>query len=609
MLTRRDWLSTSASCFASTIVSRSFAAGADKGMTLLAPGAEALVAVRSDDLSTAQYFVSAFEDLTGHKLEITTGRQPTGNQPVILIGDIQTNPRIRELAGASRTGRLSDQGILLATVSDRSRPILLVAGGSRAAVPGAVGELLNFRIDAAAKHASVPALDLVDNPALPYRIFWNWDHSTNWVRGVRGEQEDGCLNPYMKGAEAYLNDYRALLDYMGEHKVNGLILWGFLRDSHGGVQQSKRLVDHAFSRGVHVLPGIGSSFYGGIYYEGANRFNVDTWLSGNPPGLRFLDKNGKRLPNAICPSRPENTRWLREGADWLFSEFPNLGGANLENGDFFTCETDDCRRMRQKPENDPNFYYDMLVTQLPIIEAARKRNPQAWMTYATYTGFNPDELWKHTDKALVRSAVPRFVERYPQESICQWTYTSMVEGFGREPEPVVRKRWPSGLRPPTKHSIGLLHQGSQWHGSDIWWTRSPRSNGTGQRYVDISDLISYTCSRCAEEGLEGLEILGEVSSASPANELNYLAFEEFTWHPRGSMDDFIRDRLARAYGSAEDARRFMRMVRSTEKSLPGLLKDLRTAEEISNNRQFNSRQRRRWANLQSEVARRMSVLA
>ena len=327
MLTRRDWLSTSASCFASTIVSRSFAAGVDKGMTLLAPGAEALVAVRSDDLSTAQYFVSAFEDLTGHKLEITTGRQPTGNQPVILIGDIQTNPRIRELAGASRTGRLSDQGILLATVSDRSRPILLVAGGSRAAVPGAVGELLNFRIDAAAKHASVPALDLVDNPALPYRIFWNWDHSTNWVRGVRGEQEDGCLNPYMKGAEAYLNDYRALLDYMGEHKVNGLILWGFLRDSHGGVQQSKRLVDHAFSRGVHVLPGIGSSFYGGIYYEGANRFNVDTWLSGNPPGLRFLDKNGKRLPNAICPSRPENTRWLREGADWLFSEFPNLGGA------------------------------------------------------------------------------------------------------------------------------------------------------------------------------------------------------------------------------------------------------------------------------------------
>jgi hypothetical protein len=452
-------------------------------------------------------------------------------------------------------------------------------------------------------------LDLVDNPALPYRIFWNWDHSTNWVRGVRGEQEDGCVNPYMKSPEAYFNDFRAVLDYMGEHKLNGLILWGFLRDGHGGVNESKRLVEHAFNRGVNVLPGIGSSFYGGIYYEGANRFNVNTWLLQNSPELRFLDKKGKRLPNAICPSRPENARWLREGADWLFSEFPNLGGANLENGDFFTCETDDCRRMRQKPENDPNFYYDMLVTQLPIIEGARKRNPDAWMTYATYTGFNPDELWKHTDKSQVRSAVPQFVNRYPQDAICQWTYTSMVEGWGRKPESEVRRRWPSGLRPPTKHSIGLLHQGSQWHGSDVWWTRSPRSNGTGERYVDISELIRYTCSRCAEEGLEGLEILGEVSDASPANELNYLAFEEFTWHPKKSMDDFVRDRLARAYGSVEDARRFLRMARSTEKSLPALVKDLNTAEEISTNRQFNSRQRRRWANLKAEVARRISLLA
>ena len=74
----------------------------------------------------------------------------------------------------------------------------------------------------------------------------------------------------------------------------------------------------------------------------------------------------------------------------------------------------DCLRSRAaKPEeNDPNFYYDMMVTQLPIIEAARKRNPAAWMTYATYTGFNPAEMWKNTDKSLIgaiRVPVPRFV--------------------------------------------------------------------------------------------------------------------------------------------------------------------------------------------------------
>src|SRR5437870_4264730 len=107
MLTRRDWLSASASCFVSAVVSPTGAAGANRGMQLLEPGSAALVAVRPDDLPTAQYFVSVFEDLTGHKLEITTGDQPTGNQPVILIGDIQTNPRIRELAGASRSSRLT----------------------------------------------------------------------------------------------------------------------------------------------------------------------------------------------------------------------------------------------------------------------------------------------------------------------------------------------------------------------------------------------------------------------------------------------------------------------------------------------------------------------
>jgi hypothetical protein len=126
--------------------------------------------------------------------------------------------------------------------------------------------------------------------------------------------------------------------------------------------------------------------------------------------------------------------------------------------------------------------------------------------------------------------------------------------------------------------------------------------------VDISGLIRYTSERCAQEGLEGLEVEGQVSDNSAANELNSLAFEEFTGHSDVSMDDFVRNRLSRIYGSYEDARRFIRMVRSVERSLPALLKDLHEADEISNNRQFNRWQRRRWANLRSELARRISLL-
>lgn len=576
----------------------------EHGMSIL----NAQVVAADGHASTANYFALTVEDLTGKKLDVTTSAPSQDNRPLVLIGDVESSARIRELAGPARIAKLGPQGILLATVTDAARPVLLVAGATRAATPGAAGELLNFHLDAGPNGASAPPLDSVENPALPYRIFWNWDHSTNWARGVRGEQEDGCFNPYLKPAGAYLNDFRRVADFIAEHKLNGLIVWGFLRDGHGGVAESKKLVEHAAERGVRILPGIGSSFYGGIYYEGNHRFNVNTWLSSNPPQLRFLDGAGKRLHNAICPSQPKNVKWLREGAEWLFSEFPKLGGVNLENGDFFACQCEGCRRMRKKPENDPNFYWDMMVTQLPIIEASRKLLPGAWMTYATYTGFNRDEIWKRTGKSLIRSEVPRFVSQFPEDAICQWTLTHMVEGWGREPEAEVRKKWPAGLGPPTKHSIGLLHQGSVWHRATEWWTKPPKRNDTGQRYVDISELIRYTCLRCAEEGIEGLEILGEASDDSPAAELNYLAFEEFTWRPRTTMDSFVQNRLARIYGSAAAAGRYLRIVRSSEPTLPALLKDFHAADETSNNRQFNARQRRRWVNLRAELARRISFL-
>jgi hypothetical protein len=612
-MNRRKFLNSAMAVGATVLTTGRAGGSVTKSVPLVESGGTALVIAEPEGMPAATHFTSVMEQLTNRKLDIQSGKLPGGNRTAVVIGDIQTNGTVRELAGA-RASRMTPQGILLATVSHQGQPVLLLAGGSPAATPGAVGELLNFHLDATPDHATVPELDLVDNPALPYRIFWNWDHSTSWVRGVPGEQEHGCANPYMKQAKDYLNDYRRIADFMGEHKLNGLILWGFLRDGHGGIATSKELVEYASDRGIHVLPGVGSSDYGGFYYEGNHRFNVPTWLAQNRIGLRFLGEDGNRLKDAICASQPENQKWLREGAEWLFTEFPGLGGANLENGDWMACQCDDCKRNRQLPGNDPNYYYDMMATQLPIMEVAQRLNPKGWMTYATYTGFNSEELWKlapwqaATNKSSIRS-VPKFVSRYPDTAICQWTYTYMVDGWGREPEAQVRKKWPSGLRPPTKHSIGLLHQGSQWTRSpDVWWTQSARGDDTGQRYVDISELIRYTCERCAQEGLEGLEILGEVSDDSPANELNYLAFEEFTWHPHLSMDDFVRNRLSRIYGSQEDAQRFIRMVRSVERSLPALLQDLHQADEISNNRQFNSRQRRRWANLRSELARRISLL-
>jgi len=66
-----------------------------------------------------------------------------------------------------------------------------------------------------------------------YTLFWTWDHSTNWDMTQRGMQTSGCKNPYLKRPEAFLSDYKMLINFASEHRIGGIIIWGFVRDSHG----------------------------------------------------------------------------------------------------------------------------------------------------------------------------------------------------------------------------------------------------------------------------------------------------------------------------------------------------------------------------------------
>ena len=67
---------------------------------------------------------------------------------------------------------------------------------------------------------------------------------------------------------------------MAEYGLNGLIIWGFIRDSHGGVAASRELCRYAAERGVRVLPGVGTSGYAGYVFEGNHRYNAHTCESG-----------------------------------------------------------------------------------------------------------------------------------------------------------------------------------------------------------------------------------------------------------------------------------------------------------------------------------------
>lgn len=41
---------------------------------------------------------------------------------------------------------------------------------------------------------------------IPYRFFWTWDHSTNWMLNVPGSQTAGIGNGYNKLARDFEND-------------------------------------------------------------------------------------------------------------------------------------------------------------------------------------------------------------------------------------------------------------------------------------------------------------------------------------------------------------------------------------------------------------------
>ena len=176
-------------------------------------------------------------------------------------------------------------------------------------------------------------------PALPYRgWFWTWDHSTNWRVDVPGRQEYGGANAYFKPAEALLEDYRRVVDFASRHRINGVRVYGLLRDRHGGVETAKELSRYANARGVRILPGVGINSYGGIYYDGRHRFNLRTWLLDHPRAPRPAGTEPRtrqahhHYADMACPSQPANQAWRAEAIQWLAEEF-EIGGSDFETGE------------------------------------------------------------------------------------------------------------------------------------------------------------------------------------------------------------------------------------------------------------------------------------
>jgi hypothetical protein len=449
----------------------------------------------------------------------------------ILIGTPETNPAILLAAKERGLGidpvSLGDEGYVLKSLPAAQGQLIIAAGTKRPGVFYAVGELKRYYLRKDGNRLYALRADVRETPAFKYRWLWTWDWRMEW-----GGTEAGGLTmgegDYRKSPGSFLKDYKACVDFMSENGLNGLIIWGFLRDAHGGIEAAQELCRYANERGVRILPGIGTSGYGGYYFEGDHEFNAPTWVKRHPELASRVLYEGKPVPGCPCPSKPENKKWLADGARWLFRTFA-VGGVNLEMGDFFVCPCPDCTRARAAIASDePDYYKDMAICLRELVPVMRAAAPDAWISYATYTGFNRDMM----------SKPPKFLELIPEDAICQWTLTGMM-GDKDIPDPMrTLEGWPAGLRPMARHNLGYLH----------WANKS-----TGTWNDSFLRRFQAAAANSARAGLEGLAFYGELDAAAPNMLLNYLAFKEFCFHPEMTVEEFTAKRLAPLYGAERAA--------------------------------------------------------
>lgn len=395
-------------------------------------------------------------------------------------------------------------------------------------------------------------------PALPNSQFWTWDHSTNWMLDDRGMLTHGCYNQYLKRPETYVEDYRRLTDLAAGLGVKGIIIWGFLRDSHGGIESAKQVAGYAASKGVAIMPGVGTTWYGGAYYQGNHQYNLETFLEKTPDArAHAIDGlTGKHIEGGACPSSPAFLDWLAESIQWLFREF-EIGGANIENGDFVLCDDPRCVAAKESwPIDDAEFFRLQAMSYQPALEAVQDLLGDKLVTWATYAGFVPGKGDLGDSTALMHCDRPVIVDRVPPQSVAQWTITGMLR---KEPLPFTaylddgapaeafdNPNWPVGLTPPSTRSCGFAHQGSQWN--------------SVRRHECMISSVKEACLRAYRSGLEGVVIHGEASSRNIPNALNYLAFSHFIHWPEDNLREFGRKTLGQVMENEDEGEAYITAV-------------------------------------------------
>jgi hypothetical protein len=481
-------------------------------------------------------------------------------------------------------------------VSGGEAPVVEIEGGPFSGVIYGVEELVQRRVT----DGAVDAGTVEQAPGLPYRTFWNWDHTTNWEMTQIGVQEIGVMNPYHKPPEGFLADFKRVVDFMSRNRIAAITIYGFLRDSHGGIGAAQELCRYANERGVRIMPGVAINAYGGVVWEMDHQFNLANWLRTNPHLAAQMERPaGFKIDDLAfplffpigdysvrgCPSKVANQRWMEEGIAWLAETF-EIGGINIEAGDYGVCGCADCRARRAAREDESRrqgyaeswSHADMADFYPRLYDAVLSKRPDAWV----YSEIQWDNLLDAEAMTPLRSLPEGGIYQHTtNRSYWQRVMAEMTPEYGRNL--------------PTRTNVFRTQFCCQWNGD--YRTERYRFNG--------KDFAEHA-RKAADVGFQGLTVWGEPSPYHASTELSYLAFARFTWDPSLTWEQFLREEAAPRLGGLDAAERFIELVESLDAS-----PDLNTtalarihSEALSNATTFADEVSRRWLWLAEQVARR-----
>lgn len=386
-----------------------------------------------------------------------------------------------------------------------------------------------------------------------YRTFYTWDHSTNWDLIQPGCRLGGCHEIYEKPPPAFVEDYTRLIDYMCSLGLNHLIIWGALRDTHGGAEALRKLVEYGKANGVRVAPGVGVNCYGGVYYEGDHEYSLVNLLHKYPE-LAAVDENGKPMINnqnprisVACPRNEKVIDWTLRSIRWLIKEI-NPVAIHFETGDYGVCHCNICKATsaRGKRVSDE----DMAEILPPIAAEVRKFNTDCWLSYNHYTGYTREMM----------ANPPAFARKIPSDVICKWGVSWMLEPELARPTSEgwgLTERMNPEVRPPTNTNMAHLHFGTGW------WGCSPRGTFEITRFLRFFPLVKQV-------GFQGICTHGEESALNPPAELNYHVYAALADDPDASPEDIAQRSVGKLYGDVELATEILGAFRDKKvsKNLP-----------------------------------------